>query len=148
MDAEELSIHSSYTGMGSYDPLGKRRDVKHKGRNVVWSVAIDMCLIEVLAMQARNGNIMNRCFNKLQYAVAKFCFVLYEAHAHVRRLRGNCSSRWAQTKIENYPLQVGNSETNRSSCSSLNSSSELHWVVCITHLLLDELNETVFEVFV
>ncbi|XP_022956602.1 uncharacterized protein LOC111458288 [Cucurbita moschata] len=49
--------------MGSYDLLGKRRDVKHKGRNVVWSVAIDMCLIEVLAMQARNGNIMNRCFN-------------------------------------------------------------------------------------
>lgn len=63
-------IRSSCTGMESYDLLGQRRDVKHKGRNVVWSVAMDKCLIEALAVQARNGNKIDRCFNENAYTAA------------------------------------------------------------------------------
>ncbi|XP_022992668.1 uncharacterized protein LOC111488942 isoform X1 [Cucurbita maxima] len=56
--------------MESYGLLGQRRDVKHKGRNVVWSVAMDKCLIEALAVQARNGNKIERCFNENAYTAA------------------------------------------------------------------------------
>ncbi|KAF7836264.1 L10-interacting MYB domain-containing protein [Senna tora] len=56
--------------MEHYDLQGQRRDVKHKGRNVVWSIAMDKCLIEALAVQARNGNKIDKCFNENAYTAA------------------------------------------------------------------------------
>lgn len=53
--------------MEHYDLQGQRRDVKHKGRNVVWSIAMDKCLIEALAVQAKNGNKIDKCFNENAY---------------------------------------------------------------------------------
>ncbi|KAL5568416.1 hypothetical protein UlMin_024991 [Ulmus minor] len=44
--------------------------MKHKGRNVVWSIAMDKCLIEALAIQARNGNKIDKCFNENAYTAA------------------------------------------------------------------------------
>ncbi|KAI4332894.1 hypothetical protein L6164_017768 [Bauhinia variegata] len=41
--------------MEDYDLPGQRKDPKQKGRNVVWSIAMDKCLIEALAVQAKNG---------------------------------------------------------------------------------------------
>ncbi|GMP41006.1 hypothetical protein CsSME_00011259 [Camellia sinensis var. sinensis] len=49
---------------------GQRREMKHKGKNVVWSVAMDKCLIEALAIQARNGNKIDKCFNENAYTAA------------------------------------------------------------------------------
>lgn len=49
---------------------GQRRDTKHKGRNVVWSIAMDKCLIEALAIQAKNGNKIDKCFNENAYTAA------------------------------------------------------------------------------
>ncbi|KAL5567488.1 hypothetical protein UlMin_024063 [Ulmus minor] len=37
--------------MDHYEVHGQRRDMKHKGRNVVWSIAMDKCLFEALAIQ-------------------------------------------------------------------------------------------------
>ncbi|CAB4308296.1 unnamed protein product [Prunus armeniaca] len=47
-----------------------RRDLKYKGRNVVWSLAMDKCLIDALLVQARKGNKINKCFNENAYTVA------------------------------------------------------------------------------
>ncbi|CAA7038373.1 unnamed protein product [Microthlaspi erraticum] len=44
--------------------------MKHKGRNVVWSVGMDKCLIEALAVQAKNGNKIDKCFNEQAYTAA------------------------------------------------------------------------------
>ncbi|GFS38963.1 hypothetical protein Acr_00g0060530 [Actinidia rufa] len=44
--------------------------MKYKGKNVVWSVAMDKCLIESLAIQARNGNKIDKCFNENAYTAA------------------------------------------------------------------------------
>lgn len=65
-------IYLSFTdlGMEQYDLQGQRRDMKHKGRNVVWSIAMDKCLIEALAVQARNGNKIDKCFNENAYTAA------------------------------------------------------------------------------
>ena len=60
----------STTGMDHYDLHGQRRDMKHKGRNVVWSIAMDKCLIQALAIQARNGNKIDKCFNENAYTAA------------------------------------------------------------------------------
>lgn len=48
----------------------QRREMKHKGRNVVWSIAMDKCLIEALAIQAKNGNKIDKCFNENAYTSA------------------------------------------------------------------------------
>lgn len=58
------------TGMDQYDLHAQRREMKHKGRNVVWSIAMDKCLIESLAIQARNGNKIDKCFNENAYTAA------------------------------------------------------------------------------
>ena len=39
----------------------QRRDLKHKGKNVVWSVAMDKCLIDALDVQAGNRNKIDKC---------------------------------------------------------------------------------------
>ncbi|KAM7268751.1 hypothetical protein ACFE04_010917 [Oxalis oulophora] len=44
--------------------------MKHKGRNVVWSIAMDKCLIEALAVQARSGNKIDKSFNEHAYTAA------------------------------------------------------------------------------
>ncbi|KAJ0243255.1 Myb_DNA-bind_3 domain-containing protein [Hirschfeldia incana] len=53
-------------------PLERRGEMKkhHKGRNVVWSVGMDKCLIEALAFQAKNGNKVDKCFNENAYTAA------------------------------------------------------------------------------
>ncbi|XP_050232817.1 uncharacterized protein At2g29880 [Mercurialis annua] len=56
--------------MDQYDLQAQRRDMKHKGRNVVWSIAMDKCLIETLSIQARNGNKIDKCFNENAYTAA------------------------------------------------------------------------------
>ncbi|KAJ1428313.1 Myb/SANT-like domain [Sesbania bispinosa] len=56
--------------MEHYDLLRQRRDMKNKGRNVVWSIAMDKCLIEALAVQAKNGNKIDKCFNENAYTAA------------------------------------------------------------------------------
>ncbi|XP_065867355.1 uncharacterized protein [Euphorbia lathyris] len=56
--------------MDHYDLQAQRREMKHKGRNVVWSIAMDKCLIETLAIQARNGNKIDKCFNENAYTAA------------------------------------------------------------------------------
>uniref|UniRef100_A0A2P2QQ67 Myb/SANT-like domain-containing protein n=1 Tax=Rhizophora mucronata TaxID=61149 RepID=A0A2P2QQ67_RHIMU len=56
--------------MDHYDLPAQRREIKHKGRNVVWSIAMDKCLIEALAIQARNGNKIDKCFNENAYTAA------------------------------------------------------------------------------
>ncbi|KAJ8774216.1 hypothetical protein K2173_009647 [Erythroxylum novogranatense] len=56
--------------MDQYDLQAQRRDMKHKGRNVVWSIAMDKCLIEALAIEARNGNKIDKCFNENAYTAA------------------------------------------------------------------------------
>ncbi|XP_010540195.1 PREDICTED: uncharacterized protein LOC104814049 [Tarenaya hassleriana] len=58
--------------MEQYGLQGQRRQVKHKGRNVVWSIAMDKCLIEALAVQAKNGNKIDKCFNENAYTAACF----------------------------------------------------------------------------
>ncbi|XP_061372490.1 L10-interacting MYB domain-containing protein-like [Gastrolobium bilobum] len=49
------------------DPQVHRRDMKNKGRNVVWSIAMDKCLIEALVVQAKNGNRIDKCFSENAY---------------------------------------------------------------------------------
>lgn len=49
---------------------GQRMERKHRGKNVVWSIAMDKCLIEALAVQARNGNKIDKCFNENAYTAA------------------------------------------------------------------------------
>ncbi|XVF82504.1 hypothetical protein PTKIN_Ptkin16aG0054400 [Pterospermum kingtungense] len=56
--------------MDHYDLQDQRREIKHKGRNVVWSIAMDKCLIEALAIQAKNGNKFDKCFNENAYTAA------------------------------------------------------------------------------
>uniref|UniRef100_A0A0R0K7T6 Myb/SANT-like domain-containing protein n=1 Tax=Glycine max TaxID=3847 RepID=A0A0R0K7T6_SOYBN len=56
--------------MERYDLQRQRRDMKKKGRNVVWSIAMDKCLIEALAAQARSGNKIDKCFNENAYMAA------------------------------------------------------------------------------
>ncbi|KAE8666326.1 Ubiquitin-conjugating enzyme/RWD-like protein [Hibiscus syriacus] len=56
--------------MNHHDLKAQRREMKHKGRNVVWSIAMDKCLIEALAIQARNGNKIDKCFNENAYTAA------------------------------------------------------------------------------
>lgn len=58
------------SGMDPYGLPVQRREMKHKGRNVVWSVGMDKCLIEALAFQAKNGNKVDKCFNENAYAAA------------------------------------------------------------------------------
>ena len=53
--------------MDHYEVHGQRKDMKHRGRNVVWSIAMDKCLIEALAIQARNGNKIDKSFNENTY---------------------------------------------------------------------------------
>lgn len=55
--------------MEHYDYQPKK-EMKHKGRNVVWSIAMDKCLIEALAVQARIGNKIDKCFNENAYTAA------------------------------------------------------------------------------
>lgn len=57
-------------GMNHHDLQAQRREMKHKGRNVVWSIAMDKCLIESLAIQAKNGNKIDKCFNENAYTAA------------------------------------------------------------------------------
>lgn len=66
----EYSSVFSYSGMEQYAHHGQRRDMKHKGRNVVWSIAMDKCLIEALAVQAKSGNKIDKCFNENAYTAA------------------------------------------------------------------------------
>ncbi|XP_010429824.1 PREDICTED: uncharacterized protein LOC104714231 [Camelina sativa] len=56
--------------MDQYGIPVQRRQMKHKGRNVVWSVGMDKCLIEALAVQAKNGNKVDKCFNESAYTAA------------------------------------------------------------------------------
>ncbi|CAL9233258.1 unnamed protein product [Arabidopsis halleri] len=56
--------------MDQYGIPVQRREMKHKGRNVVWSVGMDKCLIEALALQAKNGNKVDKCFNDNAYTAA------------------------------------------------------------------------------
>ncbi|KAM1064246.1 hypothetical protein ACFX13_028957 [Malus domestica] len=60
--------------MDHYDLHRQRRDLKHKGRNVgrnvVWSLAMDKCLIDCLAIQARHGNKIDKSFNEHAYTAA------------------------------------------------------------------------------
>ncbi|XP_027342554.1 L10-interacting MYB domain-containing protein [Abrus precatorius] len=56
--------------MEHYDMQRQRRDTKNKGRNVVWSIAMDKCLIEALAVQAKSGNKIDKCFNENAYTAA------------------------------------------------------------------------------
>lgn len=56
--------------MEHYDLQRQRRDMKNKGRNVVWSIAMDKCLIEALAVQAKSGNKIDKCFNENAYTAA------------------------------------------------------------------------------
>lgn len=56
--------------MDQYDLHGGRKETKHKGKNVVWSATMDKCLIEALAIQARNGNKIDKCFNENAYTAA------------------------------------------------------------------------------
>ncbi|KAI5317148.1 hypothetical protein L3X38_036855 [Prunus dulcis] len=46
--------------MDHYDHHRQRRDLKHKGRNVVWSRPMDKCLIDALAVQARKSNKIDK----------------------------------------------------------------------------------------
>lgn len=52
------------------DLQGQRKDIKNKGRNVVWSIPMDKCLIEALVVQAKNGNRVDKCFNENAYTAA------------------------------------------------------------------------------
>ncbi|KAK6228545.1 hypothetical protein QUC31_006055 [Theobroma cacao] len=65
-----LFFHCTGLGMDHYDLQAQRREMKHKGRNVVWSIAMDKCLIEALAIQAKNGNKIDKCFNENAYTAA------------------------------------------------------------------------------
>ncbi|XP_044462786.1 uncharacterized protein At2g29880-like [Mangifera indica] len=56
--------------MDQYDFQGQRKEMRHKGRNVLWSIAMDKCLIEALAVQARTGNKIDKCFNENAYSGA------------------------------------------------------------------------------
>ncbi|GAU18490.1 hypothetical protein TSUD_366730 [Trifolium subterraneum] len=56
--------------MEHYDLQGQRRDMKNKGRNVVWSNTMDKCLIEALVIQAKSGNRIEKCFNENAYTAA------------------------------------------------------------------------------
>lgn len=56
--------------MDHNDLQGHRRELKNKGRNVVWSVAMDKCLIEALVIQAKHGNKIDKCFNENAYTAA------------------------------------------------------------------------------
>lgn len=56
--------------MDQYGIPVQRKEMKHKGRNVVWSVGMDKCLIEALALQAKNGNKVDKCFNDNAYTAA------------------------------------------------------------------------------
>lgn len=56
--------------MEHYDLQTQRSDMKNKGRNVVWSIAMDKCLIEALAAQAKSGNKIDKCFNENAYTAA------------------------------------------------------------------------------
>lgn len=56
--------------MDQYGLPVQRREMKHKGRNVVWSVGMDKCLIEALSFQAKNGNKVDKCFNENAYTAA------------------------------------------------------------------------------
>lgn len=59
-----------FVEMEHYDLQRQRRDLKNKGRNVVWSIAMDKCLIEELAVQAKSGNKIDKCFNENAYSAA------------------------------------------------------------------------------
>ncbi|KAL2337289.1 hypothetical protein Fmac_011735 [Flemingia macrophylla] len=56
--------------MEHYDLQRQRRDMRNKGRNVVWSIAMDKCLIKALAAQAKSGNKIDKCFNENAYTAA------------------------------------------------------------------------------
>ncbi|KAG7619390.1 Myb/SANT-like domain [Arabidopsis suecica] len=56
--------------MDQYGIPVERKEMKHKGRNVIWSVGMDKCLIEALAVQAKNGNKVDKCFNDKAYTAA------------------------------------------------------------------------------
>ncbi|KAL4336196.1 hypothetical protein GQ457_07G019300 [Hibiscus cannabinus] len=56
--------------MNHHDLQAQRREKKNKGRNVVWSIAMDKCLIEALAIQAKNRNKIDKCFNENAYTAA------------------------------------------------------------------------------
>ncbi|VVB07018.1 unnamed protein product [Arabis nemorensis] len=56
--------------MDQYGLPVQRREMKHKGRNVVWSIGMDKCLIEALAIQAKSGNKIDKCFNENAYTAA------------------------------------------------------------------------------
>ncbi|GAB4836160.1 hypothetical protein Ancab_039522 [Ancistrocladus abbreviatus] len=53
-----------------YDLRTQRRGMKYKGKNVVWSIAMDKCLIEALVIQAQSGNKVDKCFNETAYTAA------------------------------------------------------------------------------
>jgi len=56
--------------MEHYDLQRQRRDMKNKGRNIVWSIAMDKCLIEALEAQAKSGTKIHKCFNENAYMAA------------------------------------------------------------------------------
>ncbi|GMH13277.1 hypothetical protein Nepgr_015118 [Nepenthes gracilis] len=62
-------LSSIVAGM-EYDLRACRRAAKYKGKNVVWSIAMDKCLIEALVIQAKNGNKVDKCFNETAYTAA------------------------------------------------------------------------------
>ncbi|CAN4111299.1 unnamed protein product [Withania somnifera] len=57
-------------GFDQHDLDSGGRKTKHKGKNVVWSPAMDKCLIEALSIQARGGNKVDKCFNENAYNAA------------------------------------------------------------------------------
>lgn len=65
-----MILYVNETGMDQYGFPVQRREMKHRGRNVVWSVGMDKCLIEALAVQAKNGNKLDKCFNEQAYSAA------------------------------------------------------------------------------
>ncbi|KAK4379092.1 hypothetical protein RND71_000954 [Anisodus tanguticus] len=68
LDREDIAI--DVIGIDQHDLDSGGRKTKHKGKNVVWSPAMDKCLIEALSIQARNGNKVDKCFNENAYNAA------------------------------------------------------------------------------
>ncbi|TQD98803.1 hypothetical protein C1H46_015618 [Malus baccata] len=117
--------------MDHYDLHRQRRDLKHKarnvGRNVVWSLAMDKCLIDCLAIQARHGNKIDKSFNEHAYTAAciavnsRFNLNLNNQKV-INRLKTIKKSRWAKMKDGGHPSEMKNFEDD--SASFLSPSSD------------------------
>ncbi|PPD91810.1 hypothetical protein GOBAR_DD11258 [Gossypium barbadense] len=119
-------------GMNHHDLQAQRREMKHKGRNVVWSIAMDKCLIEALAVQAKNGNKIDKCFNENAYTAA--CIAAHpdakgfrgkqiEMYDELKIVCGNyqAPSRWAKMKDGSHPMGYKNFEEDSASFVSPSS---------------------------